>query len=91
MVRWVIGSIPYGGPLSYSSFQPELHDWCSKRRGRCYPGCGMVHIKDSLMLIGKRNPCSGGSGFPLSLQSGPLTYVRCHINNVLSASYFGTR
>ena len=45
MVRWVIGSIPRGGPiepylftasaslldpLSYFSFQPVLHDWCNK-------------------------------------------------------------
>ena len=27
---------------------------------------GMVHIKESLLLIGKSSPC-GGSGFPLSL------------------------
>ena len=24
---------------------------------------GMVHINDLLLLIGKANPCSGGSGF----------------------------
>ena len=47
MVRWVVGSILYGG-------------------GMCYPVCGMVHIKEPLLLIGKSSPC-GGSGFPLSL------------------------
>ena len=32
----------------------------------CYPVCGMVHIKEPLLLIGKSCLC-GGSGFPLSL------------------------
>ena len=32
--------------LSYFLFQPVLHD-C----GMCYPVCGMVQIKDSLLLI----------------------------------------
>ena len=39
---------------------------CNKGRGMCYPVCGMVHIKEPLVLIGKSSPC-GGSGFPLSL------------------------
>ena len=43
-------------PLSYFSFHPVLHDWC-----------GMVHIKEPLLLIEKSNPCSGGIGFPLLL------------------------
>ena len=51
----------------YFSFQPVLHDWCNKGRGMCYPVCGMVHIKEPLLLIKKSSPCSGGSGFPLSL------------------------
>ena len=50
-------------PLGYFSFQPVLHDWCNKG---CYPLCGMMQIKESLLLIGKSSPC-GGSGFPLSL------------------------
>ena len=41
-------------------------DWCTKGRGMCYPVCGMVHIKEPLLLIGKSSPCGGG-GFPLSL------------------------
>ena len=53
-------------PLSYFSFQPVLHDWCNKGCGMCYPVCGMVHIKEPLLLIGKNSPC-GGSMFPLSL------------------------
>ena len=35
---------------------------------------GMVHIKESLLLIGKCSPC-GGSRFPLSLSDCPLPYV----------------
>ena len=53
-------------PLSYFSFQPVLHDWCNKGRGMCYPVCGMVHIKEPLLLIDKSSLC-GGSGFPFSL------------------------
>ena len=73
MVRWVVGSILHGvDPLSYYSFQPMLHDWCNKGRGMCYPVCGMVHIKEPLLLIGKSSPC-GGSGFPLSLSEWSFT------------------
>ena len=51
MVRWVVGSILHGvDPLSYFSFQPVLHDWCNKGRGMYYPVCGMVHIKEPLLL-----------------------------------------
>ena len=73
MVRWVVGSILHGvDPLSYFSFQPVLHDWYNKGRGMCYPVCGMVHIKEPLLLIGKSSPC-GGSRFPLSLSEWSFT------------------
>ena len=73
MVRWVVGSILHGvDPLSYFSFQPVLHDWCNKGRGMCYPVCGMVHIKEPLLLIDKSSLC-GGSGFPISLSEWSLT------------------
>ena len=49
-------------PLSNLSF----NDWCNKGRGMCYPVCGMMHIKEHLLLIGKNILC-GGSGFPFSL------------------------
>ena len=58
--------------LSYFSFKPVLHDWCTKCHGMCYPVCGMVHIKEPLLLIGKISPC-GGSGFPLSLSEWSFT------------------
>ena len=75
-------------PSSYFSFQPVIHDWCSKGRGMCHPVCGMMHIKEPLLLIGKSSPCCG-SGFPLSLSEWSFTicltpYTRKY--NVLSAS-----
>ena len=48
------------------TFQPVPHDWCNKGGGMCYPVCGMVHIKELLLLIGKSSPC-GGSRFPLTV------------------------
>ena len=51
----------WGGPI-----EVVLHDWCNKGRGMCNPVCGMVHIKEPLLLIGKSSPC-GGTGFPLSI------------------------
>ena len=35
------------------SFQPVLHTCCNKRHGVCYPICGMVHMKYSMLLIRK--------------------------------------
>ena len=40
-------------PWSYFSFQPVLHDWCNKGCGMYYPVCGILHIKETLLLIGK--------------------------------------
>ena len=54
----------------YFSFQPVLHDWCNKGCGMCYPVCGMVHIKEPLLLIDKSSLC-GGSGFLSHYQNGP--------------------
>ena len=56
------------------SFQPVLHDWCNKGRGMCYHVCGMMHIKEPFLLIGKSSPC-GGSGYLSRYLSGPLPYV----------------
>ena len=45
-------------PSSYFPFQPALHDWCNKGRGMTYPVCRMMHIKKTLLLIGKNSPCA---------------------------------
>ena len=74
--------------LSYFWFQPVLSDWCNKGRGMCYSVCGIVRIKEPLMLIGKSNPCVG-SGFPLSLSEWSFTICSAPYNrkqNVLNAS-----
>ena len=39
--------------LSYLLFQSVFPYWCNKSCGMCYPFSGMVHIKDSLLLIKK--------------------------------------
>ena len=48
--------------FSYFLFQSVLQDWCNKGCGMCCPVCGMMHIKEPLLLIRKSSPC-GGSGF----------------------------
>ena len=54
------------------AIQPVLHDWCNKGRGMCYPVCGMVHIKEPFLLIGKSSLCGGGR-FPFSLSEWSFT------------------
>ena len=44
----------------------------------CYPVCGMVHIKDPLLLIEKSSPCSGDSWFPLSLSEWSFSIFLTH-------------
>ena len=76
-------------PLSYFSFQPVFHDCCTKNHGMCYSVCGMVHIKEPLLPIGKSVLYSGASGFPLSLSEWSFTKCPTPYNskyNVLSAS-----
>ena len=63
----------WGGPIELflvPASAPRL-DWCNKGRGMCYPVCGMVHIKEPLLLIGKSSLC-GGSGFSFSLSEWSL-------------------
>ena len=70
-----------GNVLSYlslfihsSSFQPVLHDWCKKGCGLYNPVCGMMHIKEPLLLIGTSSLC-GSSGFPLLLSVWSFTII----------------
>ena len=65
-------------PLSYFSFQPVLRDWCNKDCGMCYPVCGVMHIKEPLLQVGKIAHVAA-VGFFSRYLSGPLLYVRCHI------------
>ena len=61
-----------GEPIELYLVQPMLHDWCNKGSGMRYSVCGMVHIKEPLLLIVKSNLC-GSSGFPFSLSEWSLT------------------
>ena len=61
----------WGGPIELF-LVPASAPRRNKGRGMCYPICGMVHIKEPLLLIGKSSPC-GGSGFPLSLSEWSFT------------------
>ena len=63
MVRWVVGSILHREPSIYFSFKPVLHNCYNKGHVMCYPVCGMVRIKEPLLLIEKSSRCSGGSRF----------------------------
>ena len=50
-------------PLGYFSLHPVLHDWCNKGRGMYYPVCGMMHIKEPLLLT-ERIAYVAREGFP---------------------------
>ena len=61
---WCNGSLDRSfmvDPLKYSSFHQ-----CNKGHCMCYPVCGMIHIKEPLLLIRKSSPC-GSTRFPLLL------------------------
>ena len=48
-------------------FLEVLYDWYNKEHGMCYPVCGMVHIKDPMLLIEKSISCGDSSKFAFSL------------------------
>ena len=62
MVRWVVRLI-----LQYEPIEPKFLMTDVTKVVVCGTLSGMVHIKDPLLLIGKSSPCSGGSGFLVSL------------------------
>ena len=78
----------YQNYLTVSLYQ-LIHDWWNKGHGMCNPVCGMVHIKEPLLLIKKNNSCSCGRGFPLSLSEWFFTICPTPYNrklNVLGVS-----
>ena len=62
----------WAGPIELFLVPASVYDWCNKGHGMCYPVCGMLHIKEPLLLIGKSSLC-GGTGFPFSLSEWSLT------------------
>ena len=61
--------------LSHLSFQPVLHSWCNKGCSIYCPDCGMVHIKDTLLLIEIVHEV----GFLSRYLNDPLPYVQYNI------------
>ena len=49
----------------------DPHNWCDKGCGMCYPVCGMMYIKEPLLLIGN----VVAVGFLSPYLSGSLPYV----------------
>ena len=60
----------WGGPIEL--FLVPASTPRNKGRGTYYPVCGMMHIKEPLLLTRKSSLC-GGSGFPLSLSEWSFT------------------
>ena len=72
MVRWVVGSILHGGPIELFLIPASAPRICVSKAVVSYSLCGMMHIKEPLLLIGKSSPC-GGSLFPLVLSEWSFT------------------
>ena len=64
MVRRVVGLILHVGLIEL--FLVLASTPAFNGHGMCHTACGMEHIKEPLLLIGKSNPY-GRSGIPLSL------------------------
>ena len=80
--------LSWGGPIELFLVQASAPRLGNKGRGMRYPVCGMMHIKEPLLLIGKSSPC-GGSRFPPSQSEWSFTICMTPYNpkqNVLSAS-----
>ena len=69
-------------PLSYFSFQPVIYDRFNKGHDKCYPVCGMMHIKEPLLLI-RKSSLYGRSGF-LSRYLCAICVVLYHVYKYIS-------
>ena len=65
------------GFATFKSSNVNSHS--NKGCGMCYPVCGMVNIKEPLLLIRKSSP-GGGSRFPLSLSERSFTISQTPYN-----------
>ena len=64
LVRWIVGSIPHGGPLSYFSSQSFLSGTTNA------VVCAILYVGWCIYkrsLAAKSNQCSGDNRFPLLL------------------------
>ena len=62
----------WGGPIDLFLIPASPPRLVYKGCGMYYPVCGMMHIKESLLLIGKSSLC-GGSWFPLLVSEWSCT------------------
>ena len=53
----------------------------------CYPVCGMVDIKEPMLLIGKSSP-SGSRGFLLLLSKCPTLYNKIKLCSMFHLNIF---
>ena len=74
MGRWVVESILHGGPIGL--FLVPARAGMTKALV-----CGMMRIKESLLLIGRSSTC-GNSRFPLSLSAWSFTICMIHFGSV---------
>ena len=58
--------------LSYLSLLQVLHNWSNKGHGMCCLVCGMVYMKDPLLLIRKSIP-----GRQAGRQAGRMNSTKC--------------
>ena len=56
----------WGGPIELFLVPASAPPMCNKGRGMCYPVCGMMLLKEHLLLIGKSSLCSR-SRFPIPI------------------------
>ena len=56
IVRWVVRSIPRGGPIELVRVPDSAPKLFNKGHGTYYSVCVVVHLKDSLLVTGNSSP-----------------------------------
>ena len=65
----------WSGPIELFLVPASAPRMCNKGCVVCYPVCGMVHIKEPLLLIEKRVSKVVAAGFLSCYLNGPLSYL----------------
>ena len=80
MVLWVVGSILHGGPIQLFLIPGQCTMNVVKKKGCgiCYHVCGIMHIKEPLLLIRKSSPMAA-TCFLSHYLNDPLPYLQHHI------------
>ena len=69
--HFIYGSILHGGPIELFFRSCQCCMISVTKTVVCYPVCGMMHIKQPLLVIGKNSP--SGCRFPLLLSEWSFT------------------